>query len=404
MDFAYTAYTEDKKLVKGKVSATSEEAASELLSYGGFRVVSLKSALPLLNKEKLLASFSQIKPAEIVMFSRQLALLLESGTDIVTSLDLLQNQIDNRTLRKTIGEVASDIRGGSSMSAAMSKHPRAFSQIYHRSIAAGEQGGNLEVVLRQMADYIEKGVVTGKQIKGALTYPVIVVIAAVVVVAILVTKVFPTFAGLYSQFGAQLPLATRMLIGITNWTNHYGLYLLVVVLVAIGAIYAYIRTPAGKYRWDTLMLRLPVFGRIVHLSELSRCCRTMSMLVKIGLPLPEVMAMAIHSSSNKFVVENLTGVQQELIRGEGLSQPMAKRKLFLPLMTQMVKVGEETGNLENTLTTVANDFEIESGDKTKSAVGLIQPIVTIFIGLVIGFVVLAMFSALYSVYSQVNLG
>jgi type IV pilus assembly protein PilC len=404
MDFVYTAYTEGKRLVKGKVSAISEEAAAELLGYGGYRVVSLKTTIPLFNKEKLLAQFSRIKPAEIVMFSRQLALLLESGTDIVTSLDLLQNQISNQTLRGIVAEVASDIRGGSSMSIAMSKHPQAFSQIYHRAIAAGEQGGNLEVVLRQMADYIEKGVITQKQIKGALTYPVIVVVVAILVVAILVTKVFPTFAGLYSQFGVQLPLATRILIGITNWTNQYGLFLLLGIVIAVAAIYIYIRTPDGKYRWDTLLLRMPVFGRIIHLSELSRCCRTMAMLVKIGLPLPEVMNMAIHTSNNKFVVENLTGVQQDLIRGQGLSQPMARREFFLPLMTQMVKVGEETGNLENTLTTVANNFEVESADKTKTAVGLIQPIVTIFIGLVIGFVVLAMFSALYSLYGQLQIG
>jgi len=404
MDFAYTAFTEDKRLVKGKVSAISEEAAAELLGYGGYRVVNLKATISLFNKEKLLAQFSRIKPAEIVMFSRQLALLLESGTDIVTSLDLLQNQISSQTLRNIVTEVASDIRGGSSMSAAMSKHPQAFSQIYHRAIAAGEQGGNLEVVLRQMADYIEKGVITQKQIKGALTYPAIVVVVAIIVVAILVTKVFPTFAGLYSQFGVELPLATRVLIAITNWTNQYGLFLLLGIVIAVAAIFIYIRTPDGKYRWDTLLLRMPVFGRIIHLSELSRCCRTMAMLVKIGLPLPEVMAMAIHTSNNKFVVDNLTGVQQDLIRGQGLSQPMARRQFFLPLMTQMVKVGEETGNLETSLTTVANDFEVESADKTKAAVGLIQPIVTIFIGLVIGFVVLAMFSALYSLYGQLQIG
>ena len=151
------------------------------------------------------------------------------------------------------------------------------------------------------------------------------------------------------------------------------------------------------------MLRLPVVGRIVHLGELSRSCRTMAMLVRIGLPLPEVLALTIQSSNNKFVVENLTGVQQELIRGEGLSRPMAKRALFLPLMTQMVKVGEETGNLENTLATVAASFEAEGSDKTRTAVGLIQPIVTIAIGLVIGFVVLAMMSAMYSIYGQLQL-
>jgi type IV pilus assembly protein PilC len=235
-----------------------------------------------------------------------------------------------------------------------------------------------------------------------MTYPFIVVIVAVIVIAIMVTKVFPTFAGLYSQFQVTLPLPTRMLIGITNWTNHYGLYLLLGVLIAVVAVFLYIRTPHGRYRWHKTLLNLPVVGRIVHLSELSRACRTMSMLVRIGLPLPEVLSMTTQSSGNKFVVENFSGVQQELIRGEGLSRPMGKRALFLPLMTQMVRVGEETGNLENTLSTVADNFEMESADKTKAAVGLIQPILTIFIGLVIGFVVLAMFSALYSLYGQMG--
>jgi len=403
MDFAYTAYTEDKRLVKGKVAATSEEAATELLSYGGYRVVSLKPTFRLINIERLLARFSQVKPSEVTMFSRQLALLLESGTDIVTSLDLLQDQIDNQTLRKMIGEVASDIRGGSPLSTALSKHPRAFSQIYYRAIAAGEEGGNLEVVLRQMADYIERGVVTQKQIKSALTYPVIVFAVAIGVVLILVTQVFPTFAGLYSQFGAELPLATRLLISFTNWLNQYGLYLMIGILVAVLAVFAYFRTPAGKYQWDGLMLRFPVIGRVVHLSELSRCCRTMSMLVRIGLPLPEVLNMTISTSNNKVVIENFTEVQQSLIRGEGLSQPMAKRKFFLPLMTQMVRVGEESGNLENTLATVADSFEVESSEKTHAAIGLIQPIVTIFIGLVIGFIVMAMMSAMYSIYGQLDL-
>ena len=402
MDFAYTAYTEDRQLVKGKVSATSEEAATELLGYGGFRVVSLKAALPFINKEKLLSRFSRIKPAEIIMFSRQLALLLESGTDIVTSLDLLQAQIDNPTLGRIVGELASDIRGGSSLSTALSKHPRAFSQMYYRAIAAGEQGGNLEVVLRQMADYIGKAVATQKQIQGALIYPVIIVLVAIGVVGIMVTFVLPAFAGLYSQLSVELPLATRILIGMSEWFSKYGLYLLLGILIALAAAYAYIRTPAGRYRWDKMMLRFPVVGRIVHLGELSRACRTMAMLVTIGLPLPEVLAMTIQSSNNKFMIENLTGVQQELIRGEGLSRPMAKRELFLPLMTQMVRVGEETGNLDNTLTTVAESFEIEASDKTKSAVELIQPVMTIVIGLVVGFVVLAMISAMYSLYGQMG--
>jgi type IV pilus assembly protein PilC len=398
MDFAYTAYTEDKKLAKGRISATTEEAASELLSYGGYRVVNLKAVVPFINKEKLLARFTRIKPAEIIMFSRQLALLLESGTDIVTALDLLQEQMENPTLQSIIGGVASDIRAGSSLSVALSKYPRAFSPMYHRAIAAGEQGGNLELVLRQVASHLEKSLTTEKQIKGALTYPFIIVIIAVIVVIVLTTFVLPAFTKMYSQFGVELPLITRILIGITDWASQYGIYLILAIIALVIAVYLYIRTPSGKHWWDSLVLRLPVFGRIVHLGELSRCCRTISLLIKIGLPLPEVMAMTIYNSNNRIVADNLTAVQQELLRGEGLSRPMAKRELFLPLMTQMVKVGEETGHLDNTVDTVADSFEMEASEKTTAAVALIQPVMTIIMGLLVGFVVLAMVSAMYSIY------
>ena len=402
MDYSYVAYTEDRRLVKGKLSATSEEAAADLLSYGGYQVVSLKSFTRFFDKEKLLARFSRIKPREIIMFSRQLALLLESGTDIVTSLELLQSQVTSQTLKKTIGEVASDIRGGSSLSTALSKHPRAFSQMYHRAIAAGEQGGNLEVVLRQMADYIERGANTEKRVKNALTYPIIIAVIAMIVIAILVTVVLPSFISLYTSFGAELPLITRILVSFTDWLSHYGLYLLLAIAVAAGIGYVYIKTPAGKYQWDKLSLHLPIIGRINLLNELSRCCRTMALLFRVGLPLPEIMTLAIHGSNNKAIVEALTEVQQELIRGEGLSRPMAKRGLFLPLMVQMVGVGEETGNLDNTLTTVAKGFEAEADDKTSSAVGLIQPTMTVILGLIVAFIALALVSAMYSVYGQVG--
>jgi type IV pilus assembly protein PilC len=402
MDFSYVAYTEDKRLVKGKLSATSEEAAAELLSYGGYQVVNLKVFTPFFDKEKLFSRFSRIKPQEIVMFSRQLALLLESGTDIVTSLELLQSQITNQTLKKTIAEVASDIRGGSSLSVAMAKHPRAFSKMYSQAIAAGEQGGNLEIVLRQMADYIERGATTEKSVKNAMTYPIIVCVVAVIVIALLVILVLPSFTSLYSEFGVEMPLATRMLMNATDWLTHYGLYLLLAIAAVVSIGYAYTRTPAGRYQWDRLSLKAPMIGRINLLGELSRCCRTMALLFRVGLTLPEILALAIHSSNNKVMAEALTEVQRELIRGEGLSRPMRKRKLFLPMMVQMVEVGEETGNLDNTLATVAESFEIEADDKTSSAVGLIQPAMTVIIGLIIAFIALALISAMYSIYGQVG--
>jgi type IV pilus assembly protein PilC len=402
MEFQYVAYTEDKRLVKGKLSATNEEAAINLLSYGGYQTVSLKEIVPFFNLQKMAARFSRVKPREIIMFSRQLALLLESGTDIVTSLELLQSQVTNRTLKVVLGEVASDIRGGSSLSAALGKHPRAFPELYSRTLAAGEQAGNLEVVLRQMADYLERGATTEKKIKSALTYPVIVAIVAFVVITVLITFVLPAFTGLYRALGADLPATTQLLISLSEFLIDYGVFLLLGVVALAVVAFFYIKTPTGKYQLDKLMLTVPVIGRINLLAELARCCRTISLLFKVGLPLPEVMSQAIHGTNNKVLQKALTEVQQELIRGEGLSKPMAKRNIFLPLMVQMVGVGEETGHLDTTLATVAQTYEVEADDRTSSAVALIQPAITVIIGVVIAFIAISLVSAMYSIYGQVN--
>ena len=403
MEFQYVAYTEDKKLVKGKLSATNEEAALNLLGYGGYQTVSLKEVVPFFNLQKLTARFSRVKPREIIMFSQQLALLLESGTDIVTSLELLQSQVTNNTLRTVLGVVASDIRGGSSLSAALSKHPRAFPEIYARTLAAGEQAGNLEEVLRQMADHMERSAATEKKIKGALTYPVVVAIVAFIVLAVLITFVLPAFTDLYRSLGADLPGMTQLLISVSDWLIAYGVFLLLGVAAAAIIGYLYIRTPTGRFQFDKLMLTMPVIGRIYLLSQLARCCRTIALLFRVGLPLPEVMAQAIHGTNNKVVSKALTEVQQELIRGEGLSKPMAKRSVFLPLMVQMTSVGEETGHLDKTLTTVAMTYEVEADDRTSAAVGLIQPAITVIIGLVIGFIAISLVSAMYSIYGQTGL-
>jgi type IV pilus assembly protein PilC len=188
---------------------------------------------------------------------------------------------------------------------------------------------------------------------------------------------------------------------LTDWLTRFGVYLLGAVVILAGIAYAYTRTPAGKYQRDALILRMPIIGRIALLNELSRCCRTISLLFKVGVPLPEIMTLATQGANNKIISEALGQVKEELIRGEGLHQPMAKRSVFLPLMTQMVGVGEETGNLDNTLATVAQSYEAESEDKTSSAVGLIQPIITVVIGIIVAFVAISMFSAMYGVYGQI---
>lgn len=400
MNFSYVAYTRDKRLIKGKLQASSENAASNMLSYGGYQVLSLKEEVPFFDSEQMFSRFNRIKPMELVMFSRQLALLLDSGTDIVTSLELLQSQVTNHNMKKIIGQVVNDIRGGSSLSAAMQKHPRAFSQLYHRAMAAGEQSGNLDVVLRQMADHLERGAQTEKKIKAALMYPMIIVITAIIVVGLLVYFVLPHFTELYRAMGSELPFLPSLLIALSDFTQQYGLYMLIGIIGAFAGIYFYIRTEEGKYRWHRFMLNAPVIGRINLLNSLSRCCRTIALLFRVGVPLPEIIAVTIYSSTNKIMSEALTGVQSELLRGEGLSRPMSKRKVFLPLMVQMTNVGEETGNLDQTLSTVAQSYETEAEDRTTTAVDMIQPVMTGIIGAVVAFIAVSLITAMYSIYSE----
>jgi type IV pilus assembly protein PilC len=401
MEFSYVAYDKDRRLIKGKLNASNEGAANNLLGSSGYQVLSLKGKTSFINSEKLNMTLGNVNPKEIIMFSRQMALLLSSGTDIVAALELLQTQVANKELKKRLGEVAADIRGGSSLSNAMRRHPRVFPALYWRAVSAGEKSGNMELVMRQMADYLEKRMITEKKIRSALSYPIFVVVVAIAVVVVLVGFVMPSFSALYSSFGSSLPTMARIMMDGSAWLKQYGLYILIGLALIALLIYLYSKTERGKYMVDRAMLNMPVIGRITNLNELSRLCRTMSLLFKVGLPLPEIMALSVQNTNNKVVAEALTNVQQELIRGEGLSKPMEKRSFFLPLMVQMVAVGEETGNLDNTLATVAETYEVESDDRTAAAVGLIQPIMTIVIGGVVALIAITMVSAMYGIYGQI---
>ena len=405
MEYTYTVSTRERKLVKGRLNAATEAEAAGKLLQSGYQVLSIKSSgdWQVRLQQALKFSFTAaVKPKEVIMFSRQLALLIDSGIDIVTALELLSSQTANRGMKSILESVVSDLRGGSAFSTALSRYPKVFPVMYHRSIAAGEQGGNLSVVLRRMADYMERSEAAAKKVKGALTYPITVFILAIVVAIVLVFFVLPTFTTLYASMGADLPAMSKALIGGAKWLTKYGAYIIVAVLGGLIAGFLYIKTPNGRNWWDRLILRSPVVGYIVQLNELARCSRTISMLVNVGLPLPDILTMCAQSSGNTFVTQSINEVRQDMLRGEGLAQPMAKRPIFLPLMVQMVGVGEKTGNLGTTLTTVAESYEHDADDRTMAAVGLIQPALTITMAIVVGFIVVAMVSAMYGIYGQLG--
>jgi len=400
MVFQYIAYNAKGEIVKGRLPAVNEEAANDLLGYAGYQAISLKPYIPFLNVDKLTSSLFQVKPGDIILIYRQMAMLLESGIDIVAALELLQEQATNRALKKVMGNVIDDLRAGHQLSRALGKHPHVFSTIYCKLIGVGEQSGDLETVLRQVADYMEKEVTTTKETKSALMYPVITSVVTVGVIAVLVTFVLPGFGSLYSSLGIDMPASAQLLIDLSGKLKEYWTFLMVGTLAVLGLTYVYTKTAKGRAKWDRLILRLPLLGRVCHLNELARICRSMSLLFRTGLPLTEILPLLVQSSRNRALSEALTNVQQDMIKGEGISKPMSKNSLFLPMMVQMVRVGEETGNLDATLLAVARSYETEAEDKMRSLITLIQPVMTLTIGMIIAGMAFSLVSAMYSIYGQ----
>ena len=401
MDYTYFGYTESRQLVKGKISASDEKSAADMLENVGYRVIQLKPVIPFAPTFGTIFQ-PKVKTAEMITFSRQLALLLESGVGIIQALDLLQAQTPDRNLRKILIQVVSDLRGGRTLSVAMAQHPRVFSTIYCKMIAVGEQTGALEEVLRSLADYAERESAAVAKVKQALTYTAIVFALAVVVAVIMVTVLLPPLVDLFRKLGGDLPITTRLLISGIDFLRNYGLYVLVgiVVLVILGFLYT--RTVNGRYNRDKLLIKLPVIGRLLLLTELARCCRSLSLLFKSGLPMPEIMSLTAQASNNQVVTRALGGIEQDMLKGQGLATPMRMRRVFLPLMVEMTRVGEETGNLDQSLIIVAENYEIEADRRTQTVLGMIEPIMTIMVGAGVGFLALSVFMPLYGMLKLVG--
>jgi type IV pilus assembly protein PilC len=400
MIYQYIACGESGDIVKGKITAGSEDVIADMMSYAGYRLINLRPYVPFLSLGNLTSQLFPVKPAETVLLYRQMALLLESGINIVTALELLQEQIANRSLKRVVLEMVADLRGGNQLSAAMSRHPDVFSTMACRTIGIGEQTGGLEVMLKQVADYTEKELLTKKGIKGALMYPIIALVVAVGVVGLLMVFVMPAFAKLYGDLGAKMPILMTLMMAASAFLRQHLVHIFLGTIIVVGLGLIYIKTPDGKYRMDALMLRVPQLGRVKHLNELSRCCRSISLLFNAGLPLTEIMPLVIQGANNRVMSQSLYNVQVDMLKGEGLAKPMAKDKIFLPMMVQMVKVGEESGSLDASLLAVAQNYESEAQDKTKTLIAMIQPVMTIVIAGVVGLIAVSMVSAMYSIYGQ----
>ncbi len=396
--YRYEAATSQGQVVKGTIKATGEIEAERLLIERGYRPVNVEIVPSMWSMEEALPSLFHVKPQDVIVFSRQLATLLRSGFSLLPALEVIRGQAStSRTFKKTLESMVDDLRGGSSFSQVVSKHPKAFDEIYSRTIAVGEQTGNLEMVLNQMADYMEKQGGVSKKVKGALTYPIMILGVGVVVVIVMMVVVLPQMSGMFDSLGQELPLPTKIVMGMSNFLTTYPLYILIALAVLAALVLWLVKQPTGRRLLDRIRLTAPLIGLPTLMGELARFSRTMSVLISAGLSLQEIMEILPHSSNNTFIRDSLSQVNQRLILGEGLSEPMSRIDIFPPLLVQMVAVGEESNSLDFTMGVVADFYEVASEDKTSAMVGMIGPLSTVGIALMVGLIALSVILPMYSI-------
>ncbi len=405
MDYKYLAYMADK-VEQGSVKALNEDEATQVLARQGLQVLKLEPVSKSLSFDfsKFFPSFFKVKTEDVIVFSRQLKLLTESGTDIITSLELLKEQVSNKAFRTVLDAVISDIRSGSRVADALSKHSHVFPLIYCRSIGVGEQTGEMGLMLEQIADYLERESTKKKGLKSALAYPMVVFFVAIAVSIVMAFFVLPTMENLYSTLGAKIPLLTRLFLDLAGFLRAQIAPILgTLAVITIAAVF-YLRTASGKYNKDRLALTLPMVGYINRLKILAYCCRTMAVLFRSGLTSIEIMDIIIDSNNNQLMKKALEDVKEGMLKGEGIAKPMADNRLFLPMMVQMVKVGEETGGLGDTLSIVAETYDTDADSKTKVFVRFIQTAMTVGITVIVSLIAMSMMLAMYGIYGQVKMG
>jgi len=337
---------------------------------------------------------------DLMHFSRQLAVFIKAGIPILEALEVIREEMGNKHFNDILGEIIEGLRGGSTFADAASVHDTAFPAYYLGILRSAELTGRLDTVLVQLSDYIERDVEARRKIKTALTYPAVIAVMSVVVVVVLVGFVLPRFKVFFEGLNVDLPLPTRILLSVSDFLGNWWWLLLGLFLLAVFALAMFLRTRAGKVTRDRVLLKLPVLGDLMQHVVLERFCRILSSMMQAGVPLPEALAVTSEATNNHVYREGLGTAREAMLRGEGLAGPLSASGLFPASAKQMFKVGESTGTLDQQLETAAVYFERELDYKVTRFTNLFEPLVIVAMGLVVGFVAVALVSAMYGIFSQ----
>jgi len=353
-----------------------------------------------LDRDIPLPSFgAPVKARDVVVFTRQLATMIDAGLPIVQCLQILSAQADNKVFARMIGQVKDDLESGSTFADALHKHPRVFDDLYTNMVAAGEVAGILDTILARLAAYMEKAIKLKSKIKGALIYPCIIILVAFLVTAVLLIWVIPVFAELFRGVGQELPMPTRIAMGLSDFAGAYALHILgILVALAFGIRAAY-RTERGRVAIDRFLLRAPIFGNLIRKASIARVTRTLGTLVSSGVPILDSLAITARTASNKIVEQALFTARASIRDGNTIAEPLIESKVFPPMVCQMTAVGETTGTLDSMLQKIAEFYEDEVDNAVANLMSLMEPLVILYIGVVVGGLVIAMYLPIFKLGS-----
>lgn len=394
MFFQYKALKDDK-IVEKKIEAANSDAVIDYLQKNNYFPISVKKiqdqSFTFLNNLTQRIDFN-----DIVDFTRQVAIMLNAGLTLIDALEILKKQTTKLPLRKMIEAIDSKIKGGQSFSEALKDYRDNFSNLYISLVKSGEASGKLGEILLRLADNLEKQREFQSKLKGALVYPAIIVIGMFIVMFIMVTFVLPKLLGLYKDFNVELPASTKILIAVSSFSTKFWPLVLVLILVGVYFAKKYLATKAGKRAYDQFALKVPVFGHIISVSALVESTRTLAILIGAGISILDALSIVVDSTDNSVFQEAFSNVSRKVEKGQSMGVALEQEGIFPPILVQMSQVGEQTGNLDDTLLRLSKYFEMESEMAVKTMTTLIEPMILVFLGVGVGFLVMSVITPIYN--------
>jgi type IV pilus assembly protein PilC len=398
--FDYVAVDVNGRQAAGVAQADSLAAARQTLVRQNLRIVELK---PKTSWTQIELTPRRIKPSDLMHLSRQLGAFLRAGIPILDAIRTLAEESDRSAVQRVLTTIADDLRNGATLSEAIDRHPRDFPEFYRGILRSAELTGRLDDVLDQLSQYLERDLEARRKIKAALIYPAIVAAMSMVTVLVLSVYVLPKFETFFASLDAQLPLPTRMLLATTRFLGTWWWLIITVLAVLVLAALVAVRTASGKMLWHQVLLRIPVIGETVRYAMVERFTRILASMVDAGVPLPTAMTVATDSLRNLVFERALGAARAAMMQGAGLAQPISATRLFPGVAAQMIRVGEDTGTLDAQLGVAAAFYERELDYKIKKLTTTVEPVVIVVMGVIVGFVAIALVSAMYGIFRTAHL-